>query len=43
MEVIVNAVVLSTDRAYGGIRHAKKTYFYPAAATAIEINYSWRS
>jgi acyl CoA:acetate/3-ketoacid CoA transferase alpha subunit len=27
MEVIVNAVVLSTDRAYGGIRHAKKTYF----------------
>jgi len=26
MEVIVNAVVLSTDRAYRGIRHPKKTH-----------------
>jgi hypothetical protein len=37
MEVIVNGVVLSTDRACGGIRNAKKP-IYPAAGTAIEIN-----
>ena len=29
MEVMVNAVVLSTDRAYCGIRHAKKTFTPP--------------
>ena len=29
MEVIVNTVVLSTDRACRGIRHAKKTFTRP--------------
>ncbi len=39
MEVMVNAVVLSTDRAHRGIRHAKKTHLN-RRPTAIEMNFN---